>query len=222
MLGSLLLQVEAVKSLVGGPSRALSLCLVGLLSVTLVPVVHAQDRPLPPGLAAGQLERPQVQPACFVHTMPSAAPASDAARVTGPSTLLASCSGAGVVLGEADSYRVHYNPASGALVVSIERGERTRIMLLQRDADGQLAIEDITGDLAVAAGRGPTSGLRGASIDFAGFARDGVIAVADEGQASEARVNLPQAGRPFSLTDHNDRRRAVAAAADAVIAGEAQ
>lgn len=222
MLGSLLPQVEAVKSSVGGPSRALGLCLVGLLSVILVPVVQAQERPLPPGLAAGQLERPQVQPACFLHSMPGNTGDAQSATVSRHVVLFANCSGTGILLGEADSYSLSYNPASGALAVSVNFGDSLRVMLLQRDTDGATSVEDITGDLAVAAGRNPTSGLRGTRIDFTAFGSEGVIGIGEDVRAVREASPSARGVASFSLNEHNEKRRGAAQVRDASGTGGVQ
>lgn len=135
--------------------------------------------------------------------------------------LLAYCGGAGVVLGEMDRYRSFAHQGTGAVVVEIEYQGRRRVMLLERDADGQLVVENIEGALAVAAGRTPTGGLRAVATDYARFARDGVIAVADEAGGDAARPGaLSQRAlsqRAFDLSDHNRGRQALALAAGAAV-----
>lgn len=165
---------------------------------------------------------PSLPPACFIQPAPANPEAVSRADEAGaPTILMARCSGTGVLLGEADDYSYFYNPASGAIVVNIERRGRTRVMLMQRDEVG-LSVEDITGDLSVAAGRAPTDGLRGVSTDFERFGGEGIISVAEGAADGAGLARSVQASADFIIADHSSRRRAISAGARTISAGDGQ
>ncbi len=130
-----------------------------------------------------------------------------------PVVLLALCmGGAGIVLGETDRYQMFANEVTGALVVEMERLGRKRVMLLQRDEDGKVVVEDIGGSLAVAVGRTPTGGLRGVVADYSKFASEGTITLADAADGVEV-AGRGAIDRPaFSLPEHNRERLSIMAA----------
>lgn len=111
-----------------------------------------------------------------------------------PAIIIADCNGRGFILGSADSYRVQSNEELDATIVELRQGAGKRILMLSY-RKGQPLLEDITGSLAISAGRGVMSGLDGLEIDFTTFAQDGDIvvhpAIADPSKADKsATVNL--------------------------------
>jgi hypothetical protein len=122
--------------------------------------------------------------------------------------VVARCNGAGINLGQADRHEVFSNPGLGAQVVVLEHIGRTRVMSLTWP-NGRLLVEDISGSLAVAAGRTPTQGVRDLAIDMAAYAARGTIRVA------EAASNGP-AGE-FSMAAHVEQAQVYEAAALAEI-----
>jgi hypothetical protein len=126
---------------------------------------------------------------CFVFTV--AGPAGRA------SELGASCNGRGLLLGDVSNYQVIADPTLNAIVVDKHLGGERRLILITIRTDGRPLVEDITGDLAVAAGRGVMSNLVGLDVNLGSFASNGTIAVspAARDQTSGDRsgqVNLRQ------------------------------
>lgn len=186
-----------------------------VLLVTAMPaVVSAQDQE---ERIAAPDEAEQV--VCRIETV---ADRSESAIARGQSesvSVIALCSGAGIVLGDADRFEVFENSRLGVLALAIERLGRTRIMLLARDAEGNVFAEDISGDLAAAAGRSPSAGLRGVAVDFARFGDDasiGVSLMAADARGTGARP------RQFGTTEHLTQSRAYRTAERLQQVGEAQ
>jgi hypothetical protein len=93
-----------------------------------------------------------------------------------------------MVLGAADRYRAFLNFRLKATLVEIERFGTVNVLLLREGADGQPVLEDVTGALAVAAGRAPWDRLEGLSLDAAHFSSQGRIALRpDAGDVASAR-----------------------------------
>jgi hypothetical protein len=90
--------------------------------------------------------------------------------------LIANCSGEGFLLGSADSYQVLQNAALRATIVDITQGTERRVLMLSYDNHKPL-LEDITGSLALAAGRSAMSGINGLDIDLNAFAQSGTVSV---------------------------------------------
>jgi hypothetical protein len=106
---------------------------------------------------------------CFVFTVDG--------TVSGTKELRASCGGRGIILGGTTGYRVFENHALKAIVIENNLDAQRRIVVIRLEADGQPMVEDITSDLALAAGRGVMSNLRGLDINLEGFAADGAVGV---------------------------------------------
>lgn len=129
-----------------------------------------------------------VPPICFLseYSEPASSRAQDGVSSTvapgeeAPTILLAACKGTGIVLGEADRYSSRSNDALGLMLVEIERLGRTRVMLLSYDAADRVQVENLTGSIAVAADRLPTSGLARLTLDYSRFAEDGSIGLAGQ------------------------------------------
>lgn len=107
-------------------------------------------------------------PPCLFRTEP----ASD----DGLPRLYASCRGRGLTLGPVSEYHVFRNEDLDATLVDIRSDGDRRIMLISFE-DGQASAEDLTGQIAVAAGRNPTSHLAEVDLDLAAFANEGRITV---------------------------------------------
>jgi hypothetical protein len=103
--------------------------------------------------------------------------------------LIADCGGQGFLLGPAESYTVLQNPQLHATLVDIVRGNTRRVLMLSYE-NGRPLLEDITGDLALAAGRGVMSGIKGLDVDPGTFAQDGTISVRPAA-SDEVRTDTP-------------------------------
>lgn len=125
-------------------------------------------------------------PACRAYATASA---SDKAQ-----ELLASCHGRGVVLGSITAFSASYSEALQALLIEANFGPERRVYLISPGADGRPQVEDLSGEIALAAGRGPMSGLGDVEIDATAFALTGAIGVrgqtADNRSSRQASINL--------------------------------
>jgi hypothetical protein len=131
-----------------------------------------------------------------VPSAPSAAPppvcdvqvSERFAAALGSSTqVLALCGGYGLLLGPADTFEVYRNEGLAAMLVDLRRGSDRRVLLISLQGESPPLLEDLSGQISMAAGRGPMSPLEGVGIDVARFARDGSIGVDGPG-ASGANV----------------------------------
>lgn len=107
--------------------------------------------------------------------------------------IVASCRGQGLILGRADSFRVIENRQLEAMVIDLVRDGERRVLMISFPDDEPL-LEDITGTLAKAAGRGPMSSIEGVEIELGGFEQDSRIAVRSP----------PEAGRGIARTSEVD------------------
>ena len=167
------------------PANAVSAQSAAGLSGKVLPVCEIET-------SAPEVEAPEV-------AVSDGSGPADAAAQSRPTSLIALCGGTGIYLGDADRYAVASHVASGAMAIEIKRLGRTRVMLLSRDARGRVSAEDISGALAVAAGRLPTGGLRGLATDLAQFGEEGTIGLAAAG--GDAAATNGDA-RAFSLAEH--------------------
>lgn len=129
---------------------------------------------------------------CTVQTSEALGPAVDAAK-----PLVAICQSQGLLLGYADSFQVYSHNGLQAVLVDVHRGAQRRVLLVSLQNDGRPLVEDISGQLAMNAGRGPLSGLEGLQIDVGSFVRDGSVAVRGRpeengGAVKAGRINLGQ------------------------------
>lgn len=118
-------------------------------------------------------------------------PASDGS----PPTLIGNCRGRGVILGPTDEYKIVRNESLGATVVDLQFAGKRRVLMLTLQDDGQVLVEDLGGQIALAAGRGPLSDIAGLTIELEGFAEDGGLAVRpgpDDSSRQVAQLNLGQ------------------------------
>lgn len=107
-------------------------------------------------------------------------------------TLTAVCGTQGIVLGRADSYQVQTNEVLPATLVDLTWNGNRRILMVSYP-DGQPLLEDLSGTLALAAGRGPMSDLKGLDMDLSTFAQDGAVGVlpaADDGVSSDKSATV--------------------------------
>lgn len=95
----------------------------------------------------------------------------------GAQELRATCNGRGLILGEASDYRTAYNEALKATLVDMRLDGERRLLLITIQDDGLPLLEDLSGQIALAAGRGPMSELDGLEIDLGRYLTDGEIAV---------------------------------------------
>jgi hypothetical protein len=123
---------------------------------------------------------------CYVFTVDAVA--------GGPKELRASCKGHGFIFGGTTEYHVVTNDTLKTVVIDNRFGSERHVMLIAVGDDGQPHAEDITGDLAHAAGRGVMSGLRGLDVNLDGFASSGAIAVSpsagDTAPAKNGQVDI--------------------------------
>lgn len=106
--------------------------------------------------------------------------------------LIAICHERGIVLGHADSYQVIQNRRLDATIVDLIWAGRRRVLMISFP-DGEPLLEDLSGTLAKAAGRGPMSSLDGVAVSFDSFAEDGKVQAAsseDPGKSGELNLGL--------------------------------
>ena len=144
-----------------------------------------------------------------VSALAQTQPAAEAPARTGPchvfsvegdqadvKQLRANCRGRGFVLGSATEFSVVTNDALQATLVDARLGGERRVILLSFQDDGQPLVEDLSGEIALAAGRGPMSPLAGVDIDVATFASGGSIGVhgrsEDRGSAKADGIGIGQ------------------------------
>lgn len=81
--------------------------------------------------------------------------------------VLANCQGQAIFLGEANRFDVFHNPELRSMIVYLHLDNERRVLTLSLEDDGQVLLrEDVGGQIALAAGQGPTSGL---DLDLTGF-----------------------------------------------------
>jgi hypothetical protein len=111
-----------------------------------------------------------------------------------PSELRASCQGRGLMLGRATGFEAIVNEALQATLIDIRLGTERRVLLLTVQPDGTPLVEDLGGQLALAAGRGPMAELDGVELNLHAFAATGEIGVRgrpeDRGSRKADRVSL--------------------------------
>lgn len=176
-------------------TAAMAMLLLG--SAVLAGPAFAQDSPSPDGPEAAPAWQTQAVPdhdgPCRVFAFD--APGGDV------KDLRAGCGGHGLILGPVTSFEAIANEALQATLVDMHLGSSRRVVLLTMPADGQPLLEDLTGQLALAAGRGPMSELEGVELDLKAFARTGEVGVRgrpqDAGSRKAGKVGL---ARQIALT----------------------
>lgn len=114
----------------------------------------------------------------------------------GAQELRADCNGQGVILGAVSQFTAITNDALQTTLIDARLGGGRRILLVSLEPDGQPVVEDLGGQIALAAGRGAMSELTGVELDFTSFAADGRIGVLgrpeDQGKASTNSISVGQ------------------------------
>lgn len=96
----------------------------------------------------------------------------------------ARCWGTALSLGYADSFRVMENRELRSTLVELEHSGKRRLLLIRPTVGDRPMLEDISGMLAVAAGRFSSSGIDGLTLDVDEFGTSGRIGVASESSAA--------------------------------------
>ena len=113
-----------------------------------------------------------------------------------PKLLHAKCPGGGLVLGRATAFEAVSNEELKATLVDAYLGTSRRVLLLTVQDDGKGFAEDLTGQIARTAGRGPMSNIDGVELDFKQFALTGDIGVRgrpeDRGRAKGDKIGVAQ------------------------------
>lgn len=114
----------------------------------------------------------------------------------GPRLLHANCPKGGLVLGRVTSFEAIANESLMATLVDARNGASRRVVLLVVQDDGKTLVEDLGGQIALAAGRGPTSDIEGVDLDFKQFAQTGELGVLgrseDRGRFKADRISAGQ------------------------------
>lgn len=138
-------------------------------------------------------------------------------------SVIASCGGSGIVLGQAERLRFASNSELDAMLVEIERYGDLFVSLIRRDENGAITVEDLSGTLSIAAGRSHSRGLGGMTLDFTRFAEDGTIGLVGErpgrGQAARQAVRFEER---FAVGEHVRQERTRRGFASPARSGEAQ
>ena len=124
-----------------------------------------------------------------------------------PRELRANCRGQGFLMGRATGFETVENESLNATLVDIRLGSSRRVLMLSIQPDGTGLVEDLTGQIALAAGRGPMSEIDGIELDLRGFERTGEIGVRgrpqDAGSRKVDRIDLSR-----QITAERSRRGA--------------
>jgi len=94
-----------------------------------------------------------------------------------PQQLRAVCNNRVLFLGPVTTFQATENQALKAELIDSYFGNERRVWLLTVQDDGQTLREDLTGQIARAAGRGPMSRIDGIQIDVTQFAQTGEVGV---------------------------------------------
>jgi hypothetical protein len=114
---------------------------------------------------------------CRVYTVDAA--------TGGAKELRASCNGRGFLLGSVSAFDVVNNKDLSAMLVDARLGDQRRILMLSVQGEQPL-VENLTGQIALIAGRGPMSDLSGVDLDLSRFANAGVVGV--RGQPEKGKL----------------------------------
>jgi hypothetical protein len=117
-----------------------------------------------------------------------------------PRQLHAVCRGIALRLGPVSEFESINNEALQATLIDAHIGSSRRVLLVTLQDVGRPLLEDLTGQIAFAAGRGPSSNIDGVELDFKQFATIGEIGVrgraADDGRGKADRISVgPQIAR---------------------------
>ena len=148
--------------------KSSSVLLALSLGVALfAPPALAQPKPLPP-LPAG-FQAPPEKVCASVFTLHDAKDQ--------PQQLRALCKNRVLFLGLVTTFEAIENQALKAELIDAHLGSERRIWLLTIQDDGQVLQEDLTGQIALTAGRGPRPMIDGIALDFSNFAQTGEVGI---------------------------------------------
>ncbi len=125
----------------------------------------------------------------------------------GPEMLQVVCGNAGTVLGQVDDYELVELPDEQAAVVTTSYEGSKRVWLVMQSGDNSLALEEITGTIARAAGVEASTNLDGVDLDFA----KGATEPLNIGIASPGNLIGTVSSDGVDLSQLVDRARAVRA-----------
>jgi hypothetical protein len=108
-----------------------------------------------------------------------------------------------MILGPATSYTAIPNQKLAATLVDMRMEHERRIWLLSIGSDGLPLLEEISGQIALAAGRGPMSDIGDVVVEPGEFASSGRIAV----QADDRAESAPGQLRRIALDEQLARER---------------
>lgn len=113
-----------------------------------------------------------------------------------PQQLRAVCKGRVFFLGPVTTFQAVANEGLNAELIEARFDSERRVWLLTVQEDGRTLQEDLTGQIARAAGRGPMSGIEGIELDFKQFAQTGEVGVrerpADRARTRADKIELSQ------------------------------
>lgn len=92
-----------------------------------------------------------------------------------PQELRAKCKDRGLALGRVTAFEAIFSEQSQATLIDAHLGDQRRVLLVTVRNDGTPLAEDLTGQIARAAGRGPMSDIAGIELDLKQFAKTGEI-----------------------------------------------
>lgn len=108
--------------------------------------------------------------------------------------LVVACGQGGVSLGPVDAYELIRLPALRAAVVVTSFDRSRRVWLITSEGGRELGLEEITGTIARAAGRGASLRLDGLELDFGdgatGQLTAGIMSVRAEGGGASSKIDL--------------------------------
>ena len=139
------------------------------------------------GPAEGQASVPADLPApiCHVEAIEIAADA--------PMQLQAACGTHGLLLGPVSTFSVSANGDLNAMLVDVTYQGKRRLLMLSLGDDGFPTLQNVTGQIARLAGKGPMSGIDDIDVDLTNFASAGTVMVnrvTAEGQAEAATSEI--------------------------------
>jgi hypothetical protein len=105
-----------------------------------------------------------------------------------------------ILLGPVTSFEVIHSEALQATLIDARLGDERKVLLLTLQEGGQALVENLNGQIARAAGRGPMSQIDGIELDFKQFAATGNIAVRGQPQdRPRARADKIGLGQQIAL-----------------------
>jgi hypothetical protein len=101
-----------------------------------------------------------------------------------------------MMLGPVSEFVAIDNDKLQATLIDAHIGSERRILLLSLQDDGRPLLEDLSGEIALAAGRGPMSGTNGIDLDLERFGSTGQIGVhggpEDNGSGKSDSIDIGQ------------------------------